>query len=431
VALLGTADWGAAEEPPPSPAQNALEAHVQDGPVEVLPTPVGLTLAELEQRAMVLNPTLGRARAEVDAARGNWVQAGLGPNPTVGYEGQQLGSGGLAEQHGLNFEQELVRRDKLRLSQAVAAQEIARAEHQFRAQQQRVLTDVRTSYYQVLVAQRQIDLSRKLVQIGEEGLKLAEALLRGQEVGKIDVLQAQLEVENARIQAQTALNRHQAAWQRLAAVVGDLQLQPQPLAGAVDAETHERSWQEELHHLQSTSPEVAMALSNLERSRLAVERATVEPKPNFTIGGMVNVIDNGIGGRTDGSAVLSLPLPLWNKNQGAIMQAQAQVVAAQRALEQLDLSLQNRLAPVYERYANAHQQVARYRSTILPTATESLDLTRRTYEAGEISFINLLTAQRTFAQVSFNYLESLRELRIAEAELDGLLLSNSLDFQPQ
>jgi outer membrane protein, heavy metal efflux system len=62
----------------------------------------------------------------------------------------------------------------------------------------------------------------------------------------------------------------------------------------------------------------------------------------------------------------------------------------------------------------------------LPVAQESLDLTLSMYEAGEADFLTLLNAQRTFSQTSLNYLESLRELRMAEAELEGLLLKDSL-----
>ena len=64
---------------------------------------------------------------------------------------------------------------------------------------------------------------------------------------------------------------------------------------------------------------------------------------------------------------------------------------------------------------------------ILPTAKESVDLIHRSYEAGETGYINLLTAQRTYSQTNLNYLESLSNLRKAEAEIEGLLLTNSLE----
>ena len=167
--------------------------------------------------------------------------------------------------------------------------------------------------------------------------------------------------------------------------------------------------------------------TEIERARWALERARVEPRPNITVDGVMNVVDNGIGGDPDGNLMVTLPLPVWNKNQGGVAEAVARIAEAERGLEQLELQLQRQLAPVYERYANARFQVDRYRSRILPVASESLDLTRKAYQAGEANYVSLLTIQRTNAQTNLNYIQSLRELRMAEIELEGLLLRDSLE----
>jgi outer membrane protein, heavy metal efflux system len=397
-------------------------------PAALKPVVVGaLTLADLEQMALSANPSVTRAASLVEAARGNWVQVGLPPNPLVGYEGQQIGSRGLEEQHGVLVGQEFVRGGKLSLNREVAAQEVARAEHQLAAQQQRVLTDVRIAFYQVLIAQRQEKLTGDLHSIAAEGAKTAETLLMGKEVGKVDVVQAQLELENADILVQNARNRSRASWQTLAAVVGNPDLSPQPLEGDLEGETPTFDFQTSLQHLLAYSPEIAAAAADVERARWAAERARVEKTPNVTVQGLVNWRDNGIGGRSDAGITVGVPLPIWNRNQGGVVQAAQQAVAAERALQQLELSLQNRLAPVYERYANALNQVTKYRTRILPGAEESLTLMRQRYKAGETDYVNLLTAQRTYSQTNLNYLESLRELRSAEAQIEGLLLSGSLE----
>jgi len=140
--------------------------------------------------------------------------------------------------------------------------------------------------------------------------------------------------------------------------------------------------------------------------------------------------DNGIGGKTDGLAQLLLPLPLINRNQGAIRQAESELIAAQQAVQQMQLDLQNRLAPVFEQYSNSLSQVRRYREQILPDAQESLDLVNRGYLAGEFPFLQYLNAQRTYFQTNLDFLQSLRELRSTSAEIEGLLLRNSLSTNP-
>lgn len=397
-------------------------------PAALQPVELGvLTLADLEHMALAANPSVGRAAALVEAARGNWVQVGLHPNPVVGYEGQQIGSGGVAEQDGVFAQQEFVRGHKLGLSRQVAAQEIAKAKQALAAQQQRVLTDVRIAYYQVLIAERQQRVAGELRDLAGQAFDVAEALLKGQQVGKGDVLQAQLERDTAEILAQNAANRHTAAWRALATVIGDPHLPPQRLAGNLDEPRPELDWQSSRERLLSSSPGIAAAIAEIERARWAVARARAEAVPNVTVQGLYNWRDNGAGGQADGAITVGLPLPLWDRNQGGIMQAQGQVAAAERALQQLELSLENRLAPVYERYANALHQVRTYRERILPAAQESLDISRRLYQAGEQGYLNVLTAQRTWSQTNVNYLESLRDLRQAEAEIDGLLLTGSLD----
>lgn len=399
---------------------------------EPFPAPPGipqpapeLTVEMLESIAQLENPSIARAASLVEAAKGNWLQVGLAPNPSTGYEGQQLGSGGRAEQQGIWAEQELVRGGKLRVNREIAAAEIGRANQELTAQLQRVTTDVRILFYQALIAQQQERLTNQLATNAAQNLTASETLLKQKEVGKLDVLQARLEVRNVQILVVNSRNRRAAAWQALTTVVGRPHWHMQNLVGDLDA-VPQHNWHQALEKLLGSSPEIAIALMNIERARWQAERARIEKIPNITIRGLVNVIDNGINGDPDGSVMVGLPLPIWNRNQGGLIQAQHQAAAAERALEQLELNLQNRLAPVFERYSNALNQVKEYRENILPAAQESLDLSRQLYQAGETGFLNLLTAQRTYSQTNLAYLDALRDLRTASAEIEGLLLSNSL-----
>lgn len=399
-------------------------------PLEPLPSePLSqnaLTLAQLESLAFANNPSISRAAARVEAARGNHLQVGLRPNPIVGYEGQQLGSRGLAEQQGIVVGQDVIRGGKLQLNRAVASQEILRAEQELAIEQLKVQTDVRIAFYNVLLANERLALANKLVELSRQGSAAVETLLRIKEANRADVLQAQLEVENAGIVLQAAENRLQAAWNELCAVVGDRNLSQTDLQGNAFAPPQDFVWEQILDTLRGASPEVAAALAEVCRARFAVERAIVEPIPNVSVQGLVNLIDNGIGGRPDGGLFVSIPLPVNNRNQGAIRQTRNDLIAAERAVERLELDLKNRLATVYERYSNAKFQVDRYRATILPAANESLEVSRKLYQAGESNYLALLTAQRSYFQVNLSYLESVLALRTSESEIDGYLLSGSL-----
>jgi cobalt-zinc-cadmium efflux system outer membrane protein len=384
-----------------------------------------LGVEDLEQIALINNPSLARAGALVSSARGNWVQVGLPPNPAWGYLGQQLGSGNKATQHALLIDGEIITGGKLRWNRAVAEQEILRAEQNWFAQQQRVLTDVRIAFYQALLAQRSLDLSVRLLSIAHEAQNTARRLFDAGETSEVDFRQAEIEVFNAENNQNDARQRHFAAWQSLRALLGVPHMPPAALRGDLESLPDKIVWDETLAKLLATSPEIGAAVANLDRARAALVRARREPIPNVRFQTAV-MQDMGIGGKTDGIAQVLLPFPFLNRNQGAISQAVADVTAAELAIQQVELDLQNRLAPVFERYASAEFRVRRYHDAILPAAERSLELVQRGYSAGEFPFLNLLNAQRTYFQTNNLYLQSLLDLRTSMAHIEGLLLNNSL-----
>ena len=129
---------------------------------------------------------------------------------------------------------------------------------------------------------------------------------------------------------------------------------------------------------------------------------------------------------TFASVQVGVPIPIYNRNQGNIRRAQAELTAAQHEVRRVQLALQQRLAAVFEQYATAHQQVEKYTRDIMPNAEESLKLVGTGYRQGEFSYLMLLTAQRTYFQTNLAYLDALRDLRAATTALEGSLLSDSL-----
>jgi outer membrane protein, heavy metal efflux system len=388
-----------------------------------------LTLDELEALALQCHPSVQRATALVNAARGRAVQVGLQPNPSLGFLGQQLGSDGLAEQYGITVDQELVVRDKLSLNRATILQEVRQLEQDVVSAQQRVLSDVRIAFFKVLRAQQQIDANRQLVEISEKGVAVAEALLKAQEVGRVDTLQAAIEVETAKIQLQVAENRYRSAWQELASVSGHPMLPPQPLVGDLFASARTFDFEQEMTRLEQNSPELFAIVASIERARTNLRRQQIETRPNVSVQGLLNWRDNGTNGDPNAGIAVTVPIPIKNHNQGAIQEARYQVYAAEQQLTRRQLELRQRLAIVFERYSNAQLQADRYRATILPKAEESLGLVRKAYESGESSFILMLTSQRTYIHSRLAYLDALETLRIAEIEIQGLLLRDALALE--
>src|SRR5262245_42220557 len=167
---LGTA---ARPEQPLPRAEPSLAAPVEKAapPGALTPQPLdgaavpAWSLADVEELARANHPSLAAASARVEAAHGAWLQAGLGPNPELGYTASEVGNEGRAGQQGGFVSQEFVTGGKLRLSREVAARDIALAEQRLAAQRLRVAADVRIAFYDALVSQRRAQVATDLVRI--------------------------------------------------------------------------------------------------------------------------------------------------------------------------------------------------------------------------------------------------------------------------
>ena len=413
--------------PSDSPAKLPEPAGPQSGPsgAQKHVSAAPLTLQDLEQIALRFNPTLVQARMAIQAAEGNRFQAGRYPNPSIGYIADEVGNDGGSGFQGGAIRQEIVTAGKLRLARAVANYEVEQARLLWEMQRRRVLNDVRAGYYEVLLAQKFVEINEELVRIAEESVQATEKLQAAQEVTRAELLQAQMEAEVARLNLVEAKKSLEGAWRRLAAVLGRPDMEPTPLAGQIETDLPRFDFQELLSTLWAQSPERAQALVSIERAKCELARQYSMRVPNIEIGAAVKY--DTVSRYTVADVALSLPLPLFDRNQGRIARAQADLIAAQHELRRVELSLYQRLAEAFERYVIARQRVETYVQTILPNAQSTLEMIRAGYREGEFGYLNLLTAQRTYFEVNLNYLESLKEFWLRCVELEGMLLVGGLE----
>ena len=381
------------------------------------------TLASFEQLAMSSNPTLTELQARVDAANGRWLQVGLYPNPEIAYSAQEVGNDGRAGQQGAYVQQEFVTADKLQLSRNAAAWDVKRAEQELAAQRLRVLTDVRQSFYVVLVAQERVKVAEELHDIAQTAVEKAKELVKVQEPQTV-LTQAEIEAELAVVLVENSRIQREAQWRALAAVLGQPHMPVHDVTGELTSDSPQIVWDQTLERIQRDSPELAAAAAEVEQSRWALQRASVQAVPNITVqaGSAYDF------GTQDPIAMLqvSVPIPVYDRNQGGIAEAHANIVAAEQTVERTQLALQRRLAAVYQQYKQARQQATRYESTILKKAKVNLDLNRKTFEAGEAAYLPVLTAQRSYTQARLAWLNAVEQLWTATAQIEGLLLSDSL-----
>jgi cobalt-zinc-cadmium efflux system outer membrane protein len=174
-----------------------------------------------------------------------------------------------------------------------------------------------------------------------------------------------------------------------------------------------------------TSPEVAAAAAEIERARAELRRAGVEWIPNVDV--MVSARHDNVSGDDVTDVAVEFPLPLFNRNQGAVQAAQSDLVRAEAELSRLELGLQDRLATAFRRYSAARRTVERYDAQILPRAKRSLDFVTNGYDRGQVDYLSLLTSQKSYYQLQIQYLDALQELRATSALIEGNMLMGSLE----
>ncbi len=392
---------------------------------QTIPAVHEISLAELEALALQTNPTLAQAQAAIEVEEGTYRQAGLYPNPQIGYLNGSASNASVKQSNGVFMSQEFVTAHKLALDQQASSQEIKRFQWDREAQAMRVLNDLKIRYYEVLGAQEAIAVSRQLEKIAEENLQTAERLFTSKQGTKSDILQAKVQLETVQLSREDAEYRYSAAWEQLATIIGTSPMQPIPLVGdladdvpRLDLET---CWQE----LLSRSPQLRSTESELDHGRAVYRLAQAQAIPNITLQSVVEY--DKATQSTTASTLVALPLPLYNRNQGNIDKAAADIRTDQNEICRVQLVLRDQLADSFRRYQSSLRQSQRLKQGILPNTEENLKLARELYVAGETAFAPVLVAQQSYFESQMAYVEALTELHKVVTEINGLQLTGGLN----
>ncbi len=390
-----------------------------------------LTLEALEARAMRSNPTLAQAEAAIRAAEGRRRQAGLWPNPTVGYAADGLAFNGLVfpyrNEQFVFVEQTFVTAGKLAKSRQIAAEEKTQAEAVAEAQRLRVRNGVRVLYFEALGAQQLVDLRRQLAALAREAVSVSGELFNLGQADQPDVLAAEVESQRAEIELLRAENELTRIRGLLASVVNDPALPAARLAGTLESEAPKLDRDALLDTLLRESPEMKAALAGVARARAALARQKAEPKPDVFVRGAIGYSrdwSDFFGGRVgwESRVEAGVRLPLFNRNQGNVAAAQAELARAEQELQRVELELRARLADRFAHYLNALGIAARYARDILPRAQRSYDLYLAKFRQMAAAYPQVLLSQRTLFQARTEYIGALVELWQTVTQLRGMLV---------
>jgi outer membrane protein, heavy metal efflux system len=391
-----------------------------------------LSLADLEKMAIEKNPTIAQSQARVAAARGMARQAGLYPNPLIGGTAEDFPTNPTAREGMIGFfvEQEIVLGGKLGKSRRAFEQDISRAETDAEAQRTRVLNTVRSNFYRVLAAQRKVEVRTQLGNLVRTAAGVSKQLQNVGQADLPDVLEIEVEEQRAELAVLSARNELVEMWQQLVATVGDPNLRLTPLAGDIE-QLPDLDADQALTALLRDSPEIKAAQTGIARAEASLSRAQAEKVPNLEVrGGLefnrkrVATTNRQVG--WEGFLDIGIRIPLFDRNQGGVAAARAELTEAQREVDRVRLSLRARLASAYKQYLDARDAAQRYKAGMLPRAQQAYDLYLIKFRQMAAAYPQALIAQRTLLQLQEEYNDVLATAWDRAIEIRGLLLNGGL-----
>ena len=388
-----------------------------------------ISLNEATALALQANPDIAVAFSGREVESGQLLQAGARPNPTLSGQIQDLRSQNRIT--SIIISQQLETAGKRDKRMAAADATIAIADADIRIAQAETSAKVYAAFHQVLAAQQAQTLATELLQIATKSKDTtAKRVLAGKvspvEETKAKIVEASLKVDLLNANQQLlATKRHLISlWGKGLAsadaltftAIGDLdKLNTMPVLSALVTEL-------------PNSPRFVKAglLVNQKQALSAIEKSRQTPDVTVSLGAQRN---QELDGLTQAIIGLSIPIPLFDKNQGNFQSAKAREVQSQFEKTALENQLQTELAIAYARWQSQIEAVATYSRDILPGAQSAYDAARKGFEFGKFSFLEVLDAQRTLFQTKTQFIQTQALVHQAEADIQSILGVTST-YQP-
>lgn len=385
-----------------------------------------VSLSQALLKAMEANPDLAAARQEIGIAEGARKQAGLLPNPELSYEMEDTRRDSSTTTVTLSQPLELGGKRGARVEVATFEQTIAQLELDRRANGLRA--DVVQAFFAALRAQTGLDLAKQSLELTDRGLRIVDGRVRAGKSSPVEATRAEVQLAEARLQVRRAETEKATAYQHLAQIMGS----PVTTFDRLDSPNLSPGIPPQVDELMAKLGETAemrQAVAQIDRSDASLGSEKAQRIPNLTVS-VGSQYDRSIRERVN-VVGLSMPLPLFDRNQGNILSASRRSDQARDQRNAVEFRLRAETQTALNQWSTAMQEVESYDKTILPSAQKAVDTATRGFEMGKFGFIEVLDAQRTLIVARGQYLDSLATATNARAMVERVYGDVSPAASPQ
>ncbi|MCF7958964.1 MAG: TolC family protein [Phycisphaerae bacterium] len=386
--------------------------------------PIGtIVLGEAMRLVILGNPDLAVLPWDVRVAEADLIQAGLRPNPELGFELEEFGgsgdySGFGSTQATLQISQLIESGGKRIKREQLATMDIELAQAQGVIKQQDILAETAKRFVVVLAAQEKVKLTGDLVNISQEVVDAVSRRVTAGEDSPVKQTRWEVELATARLALDTARGDLAKARGQLAAMWGGYSAQFEKVQGELESVPVIPEL-DVLTQALENNPEIAIMDSILQRFQRAVELEKAGAIPDPTVSAGIQRFEE-----SDDTAFiigLSLPLPLYDRNQGNLLKAQRQLSRAEVQNYAIKARLTAQLTDVYQELLIARKMTQTLKNDILPGVQDTFNAIRKGYQQGKFDYLEVLDAQRGLFESRGRYLDALSRHHKAWSDMERLI----------
>ena len=375
--------------------------------------------------ALSNNPALQAASARTRGALGLERQAGLRPNPSFTFETENIrfwGSPEIDASQELDvfayMSQPLEWRGKKARRVEVAAQDVKISEIESKGLQWRIRQGVRQAFLRALLAQKQLEIMQENGRYFDQVVEYHRARVEQGAMPEADLIRSQLERERLTVAEQAAAADAERGRIMLVKAMGvagyrtDFRLADAP--PALES-TGPLNLQAMMERARANSPDVTLAEAEIERAKaqLALQLSQAKPDWAVTFGYKRTMGYNTLLGG------LLVPLPLFNRNQGNILQGGAEVESFQSTKQVAVVAIESSVLVALAAVRRRHATIQDLQKGMIERAEQFWRISLAAYQEGGADLLRLLDAQRVRNEVQLLFTTTEMEYRISMAELES------------
>ena len=375
-----------------------------------------LSLAKAIELALEGNPEVAAAKRQWEATEGQVLQGRSRPNPELAYSLEDTRSKTRTQSWQLNLPVELGGKRAARTKAAEKTREQAQA--QLAELQATVRANVAAAYFDVLTAQERLVLARDSAALAKSSTDTVSKRVAAGKVSPVEESKARVAEAGVRVELAQAASEQRNALSRLFALLGRIDAPYTVLEGKAENLPSVPSLAD-LQPLISSAPGVVLARIEVDRRKALTELEQSKRVPDVTVSvGMQR------SNETQRNVLLfgvSVPLPVFDRNQGNLLEALKLEDKARDELQAATVRLHSEVAQARERLSTITAEVQSLQQDVLPGAKSAYDAATIGFENGKFNFLEVLDAQRTYFTAKSQYLKALGEAHRAAADIDRLL----------